>query len=357
MSSALNLTALVTSLFVESANQDIRQLVDQDLQRILTTVLEFACQPVTPVSLATFEKSLQSTSNDMNRRIVETVCNQLESAAAAQAPKFVDYQGTDYRRLHEATPNRHVATLFGNVTLWRHGYRPSDRDSAEATIFPLEQRLGLLEGATPALVERIGVYLAEGGSSQNRVLQRLKQDHGVVMGVGRLRALTTALEEAMSAQWHALQLQKVLDLLQQASASAGRHKPVLSVGRDGITLPLQAPGAYQVAATGTVTVYARTGERLGTVYLGDAPVALQGTLSDALTRLIEDVLRGWRGPLPRFCYVTDAGDNETNYYQQVLRKMCHPVSGQQLEWYWIVDYYHAGAADHDPGRGVVSQRA
>jgi hypothetical protein len=201
--------------------------------------------------------------------------------------------------------------------------------------------LGLMEGATPALVERVGYYLAEAGSSQNRVLQRLQQDHGVVMGVKRLRDLTTALDEALSPHRHTLQVSRLLALLTQAQAGTGRHKPVLSVGRDGITLPLQAPGEYQVAGTGTITVYDRRGERLGTVYLGYAPESLQGTLSDALTRLIEDVLRGWQGPLPRLCYVTDAGDNETNYYKQVLRKMVHPVSRKKLEWYWIVDYYHS----------------
>ena len=335
------LTAVLSNFFVGSVNQDVRKVAEQNLQEMVAAVLRFLCEPITPASMAAFEKGLESTAAEMNRRIVETVCNQLETAAAEQAPKFVDYEAADYRRLGQATPNRHVATLFGTITLWRHGYRPSDRDSSEATIFPLEQTLGLMEGATPALVERVGYYLAEAGSSQNRVLQRLQQEHGVTMGVKRLRALTTALDEALSPHRHELQVRRLLELLQQAQAGTGRHKPVLSVGRDGITLPLQAPGEYQVAGTGTVTVYDRNSKRLGTVYLGYAPESLQGTLSDALTRLIEDVLRGWQGPLPRLCYVTDAGDNETSYYKQVLRNLCHPVAGKKLEWVWIVDYYHA----------------
>jgi hypothetical protein len=113
------------------------------------------------------------------------------------------------------------------------------------------------------------------------------------------------------------------------------------MGRDGITLPLQAASEYEVGSTGTITVYDRSGKRLGTVYLGYVPESLQGTLSEALTKLIQDVLRGWQGPLPRLCYVTDAGDNETGYYKKVLHRMRHPVTGKQLEWYWIVDYYHA----------------
>ena len=51
-------------------------------------------------------------------------------------------------------------------------------------------------------------------------------------------------------------------------------------------------------------------------------------MSDQRTGLIEAVLRGWAGPLPRLAYVTDAGDNETTYYQRVLRKMKHPLTGE-----------------------------
>ena len=98
---------------------------------------------------------------------------------------------------------------------------------------------------------------------------------------------------------------------------------------------------YEVATTGTLTVYDRRGRRLGTVYLAYTPEPGQPTMSAQLTRLLEEVLRRWEGPLPRLSYVTDAGDNETTYYRKVLRRLRHPRTGQRLEWYWVVDYYHA----------------
>jgi hypothetical protein len=322
-------------------NQDYRKLIEPDLQNIFGSVVQFMTQPITPASMASFEKNLESASRAMNCRVVEATLNQVETVSAEQASQFVDFEATEYRRIGQATPNRFVATLFGTITLWRYGYRPRDRDCAEATIFPLEQTLGLMEGATPALTERVGLYLAEAGATQQRVLERLQQAHGVCLGVQRLRALATALEESLSPQRHALQVKRLLALLKEAYASKGRHKPVLCVGRDGITLAMQPTNAYQVGSTGTITVYDRRGQRLGTVYLGYVPESYQGTLSEALTRLLNDVLRGWDGQLPRLCYVTDAGDNETNYYKQVLSKMFHPCTGKKLEWYWIVDYYHA----------------
>ena len=171
MSYSTCLHAVVTSYFVNSMNQDFRALIEPNLQQIVTCVLQFATTPINPASTETFEKNLASATREMSRRIVGATYNQIETAAVEEAPKFIDYEATDYRRLNQATPNRHVSTLFGTITLWRHGYRPRDRDSSEAMIFPLEQTLGLMEGTTPALAERVGFYLAEAGATQSRVLE------------------------------------------------------------------------------------------------------------------------------------------------------------------------------------------
>jgi hypothetical protein len=147
----------------------------------------------------------------------------------------------------------------------------------------------------------------------------------------------------LAEQRHAAQCERLLALLQQASAGTGTHKPVLSVGRDGITLGVRCKGGsvFEVATTGTVSVLDRRGRRLGTVYLAYTPEPGQGQMSQALTRLLRGVLENWTGPLPRLCYVTDAGDKETTYYEKVLRRWRHPRTGAPLGWIRVVDYYHA----------------
>jgi hypothetical protein len=97
----------------------------------------------------------------------------------------------------------------------------------------------------------------------------------------------------------------------------------------------------EVAGTGTVTVLDRRGRRVGTVYLGSMPESKQGQLTAELTNLVRAVLQRWTGPRPRLCYVTDAGDNETGYYETVLRRMTHPRTEERLEWVRVLDYYHA----------------
>ena len=185
--------------------------------------------------------------------------------------------------------------------------------------------------------------MAGAGACQRRVLQRLKEDHGVGWGVKKLRQVTAAVAEEMSGHRQEAQVEQLLGWLGAASAGTGRHKPVLSAGRDGITLPLRRQGGrvYEVASTGPISVLDRRGRRLGTVYLAHMPEPLQPTMSKELTGVLTEVLRRWQGPLPRLSYVTDAGDNETSYHEDVLRRMKHPRTGEKLDWIRVVDYYHA----------------
>jgi hypothetical protein len=311
------------------------------LQRLRELVEDFVRQPVTPKATCQLEQQLQQELREAGRLSMQWAVNQVEPEQPDALPQHVWFEASSYTRLNRKTPQE-VATLFGPVRCWRVGYRPTSK-TGDPAVFPLAQQLGLVHGATPALAERVAHYQAETGATQRETLQRLRQEHGVHWGVKKLRQVTEFLAAAMEAQRHEVQVDKLLALLEQAWTSKGKHKPVLSVGRDGIMLGLQIRGCdlWEVASTGTITVLDRRGKRLSTVYLAYTPEAGQGTMSRQLTRLLKEVLRRWEGPLPRFRYVTDAGDNETSYYEKVLRRMRHPRTGERLEWIRVVDYYHA----------------
>jgi hypothetical protein len=216
------------------------------------------------------------------------------NAAAAQLDAAADrvrHDGDDYRRRNQPTPNRHVATLFGVITIERHMYRPCDKDSGLPCLSPAEMALGLTQGTTPAFAEAATRYFAAAGATQASVLARLKEQHGVAMGVKRLRALAAERAEAVAESPTSRCADRVLELLKQADASCGRHKPVLSVGRDGVTLCEYRHRFFEVAGVGTLAVFDRRGKRLGTVYLGCVPEPNQPTLSARLTAVIEEVLR------------------------------------------------------------------
>lgn len=294
-----------------------------------------------PAAALAFEQKLATQARELARGATEFAYNQLESERPEELPPHVQYEAGQYRRLNQKTPNREVATLFGKITLWRHGYRYVQRDVAEPTIFPLEISLGLVEGATPALVSAAGRALAEAGATQEVALARLRTQHGVEWGVKKLRAVAESLSAGMDRFRREHQAKQAVHWLRQAFTSTGKHRPSLVLGRDGITLCTSPHSFYEVATTATLSIYDRRGKRLGTVYLAYAPELGQQTMTDELTALLLEVLRQWDGSLPRLAYLTDAGAHETQYPRKVLKKLRHPRTGKRLSWQWIVDFYHA----------------
>jgi hypothetical protein len=320
---------------------DLDDVLEAGLQRLRQVLQEFGSQPASPKAAFALEQQVQAELRELGRVGVEWAYNQIEPSRTEELPRHVEFEAGLYTRLNRKTA-QDVASTFGKVRLWRVGYRPTHK-TGDPAIFPLAQQLGIVAGATPALAERAAYYQAEAGATQRRTLQRLKHDHGVDWGVKKLRQVIDRVAQAMAAERHEVQVDKLLQWLEQAWSSKGKNKPVLSIGRDGISLgvPIRGGTIFEVASAGTVTVLDRRGQRVGTVYLAYMPESKQGTMSQQLTRLVQEALQRWQRPLPRLCYVTDAGDNETAYYATVLRRMRHPRTGQRLEWTRVLDFYHA----------------
>jgi hypothetical protein len=200
--------------------------------------------------------------------------------------------------------------------------------------------LGLVEGITPALADQIGRWTADAGASQQAVLTLLRTECDVAMGVKRLRAFTQQLSESMSGLREACYVDAVVAALAEAHRSKGNRKPVLSVGRDGITLREHKHSLFEVATAATVSVLDRAGKRIKTVHLAWPPELGQATMDQMLTSLLEGVFEHHQGPLPRLAYVADCGSNEEAYFDKVLRRMKHPVTGKRLCWQRVTDFFH-----------------
>lgn len=342
------LLALATAIPEQSQHSDTQEppvhslpdVIAEPMRLIHELVLSFRTNAINPETTHLFEKQLQQRLRELGRLITQWAYNSLEPTAVDPLPKHVVFQNNLHTRLNRKTP-QNAWTLFGQITLRRVGYRPTDK-TPEPTIFPLAMALGLTQGASPALAERVGICLAEAGMTQKRTLERLRYDHNVGWGVKKLREVGATLASQMAPHRQDVQVEQLLTWLQQADASRGRHNPLLCVGRDGVTLGMRYQGAcsFEVASTATVSVLDRRGKRLGTVYLAYVPESRQKTMSVALTKLLEEVLRRYSGGSLRLGYVTDAGDNETSYYEKTLEGMLHPRTGERLKWIRVVDYYH-----------------
>ena len=321
----------VAERMVDEAFQSVRPLLIQ-------AVLVFLAQPLSATSFWSFEFALIGLVRQLGRELLQAVVQALESIEYWSPPRDLEYQCGGFRRRSAVSRNANIGTLFGNIVLMRTGYR--GWQAGEQTIFPLELMLGLCHNASPALLDLIGKTIASTGQSQQATLKIIEERCGVSMGVKRLRNCIEYLAEAMEPLRQAHQVEALLEVLGQAQLSSGNRKPVLSVGRDGITLRSHKHGFFEVATAATISVYDRAGKRLRTIYLAHPPEPGQATMDTMLSELLEELLRRWTGPLPRLAYVTDSGSNETDYYRRVLRKMKHPVTGRPLEWTRVADYYH-----------------
>lgn len=297
---------------------------------------------LTPVVFLRLELELLRLLREFGRVFLERLLNEREGDGRL-LPHDVIYEGQGYRRLGKKTRNAHVATLFGTLCLWRFPYRFWEPLTTESCLFPLELQLGLVEGVTPALADFIGRRMAEAGATQNRVLQQLREEHGVSMGVERLRKVVATISQEMTEHRQPAQVELLLTALHKAAASRGNRKPVLAVGRDGITLCEYRYRFWEVATTATVTVFDRSGKRLATVYLAYRPELGQATMNQMLTELLTEVFRQWDGPLPTLAYVADSGGQESSYFEDQLAGMHHPRTGERLPWQRVVDFYHAAA--------------
>jgi hypothetical protein len=304
-----------------------------ELQKIIAC---FRQAPPTPAATWLFETELEACCREGCRSLLEAEYNDIEPGVIQDCPVRMKFGTEEYKR-RPKSPN-HIGTLFGPIRLARYRYEAVE--PGERGIFPLEIHLGIETGlATPALAERIGFQAL--GHTQEQVLDWLERDHNLRWSTETLRKLTASLSEGLSGFRQAAQEKKILELLQKAQKTKGKHQPVLVVGRDGIMVPMRH-GAPREAATATITVMDRRGQRAGTVYLGQMPESGQGTLSEQLTTLLTGVLTKWDGCPLRYVYVTDAGHHPQQYFEQVLQKMADPKRpGRRIEWQWIVDFWHA----------------
>lgn len=325
---------------LEQSTQPCLALTEQ----ISALISRFLTAPITPASTLAFEVDLRRLLDECGRLVVQSVFNHIEPENPQDAPKHSQRDRQDYSRKNAKSPNRSgVATLFGTIELSRCLYEPLQeaRYDAQRSFSPLEICLGIVAGnATPALAERVGRLASL--HTQQQLLDLLAGEHHVHWSVKVLRAVTAAVGAGIAPYLRAALQRQLLLWLAQASDSKGRRRITLAVGRDGIMLPIRKEEKYKEGAVATISVYDRRGRRVGTVYLGEMPEALQVKLSEELTELIKGVLGAWQGVMPRLVYLTDAGYHQTEYYQKVLSQMENPRRpGERLEWLWIVDYYHA----------------
>lgn len=291
----------------------------------------------TPQKMAECAWEISARLREVGRRIMAWVLNHVEPENAAEAPSRVRFEGRLSRR--RGKHRSAWATLVGPVEVWRRLDEPLER--GVRSLQPLARRVGIEAGfATPALAERVGRWGAD--HPQRHVLEMLAEEHRVHWSCTSLRKVRATWRAGMDKHRHTSQVAQVVSWLAHARESTGRYRPTLSVGRDGIFVPLRHK-VWQEGATATVSVLDRRGKRVGTVSLGQMPEPGQETFTAQCNALLHDMLNQVDSQGLRLVSVTDAGSHPSDSSQSVLQKMPDPRRPwRPLEWIRMIDYSHAG---------------
>lgn len=237
-------------------------------------------------------------------------------------------------------PNRKVSqtlhTRLGTIRYRRWYFQT--RDAWYHGIAPLDVRLGVVGGRfSPALAEVIGRLAAE--LPQQAAIEQIAERFDVRMSVDAYRRSVDEVDRVMRPQLDQQAVEQLAQWTVQANESKGNHRVLLQLGRDGVHVPLR-PG-WKESGCATLSIFDRTGRRLGTIYLGEAPRKDQLFLTRRLNWILEKYFERLPCEVPVLRYVTDAGALPQGYFKKTLSKMKHPVSGEPLAWSWGVDFFHA----------------
>jgi len=174
----------------EAQRKAIAQQVVEDVfasikPQAIAVLEHFLAQRISATAMMAFELAMLRLVRELGRLLLQATIQMLERDSDV-LPTNLWFECEGFRRRKDRTANRSIATRFGNITLWRTGYRSWQRDGQ--TIFPLELMLGLVENVSPAMLGWIGKTTAAAGMSQQATIDSIREHSGVRIGVKRLRS-------------------------------------------------------------------------------------------------------------------------------------------------------------------------
>jgi len=231
-----------------------------------------------------------------------------------------------------------VESTFGAVTVTRWAYQGSRGGKC---YYPLDGKMELLGSATPKFARAVGFKYAHMPAA--KICQDLEENHGRTISVHFVQAMTDLLG-AM-----ALAVQPAPDT---GRMPAPKEVATVAVGVDGaclqITVEPETPEEpagrqgsrpdrrrerrleWRTGMVGTIALYNKAGERLGTIYNGCAPPEHSGDGKEDFWFLMERDLAAVKARYPKARYegISDGARDLVPWLQENTGEL-------------VLDFYHA----------------
>jgi hypothetical protein len=247
---------------------------------------------------------------------IQEACNAVGRLASAEALKRFDTDGSPIvmgaiKWTKRCAAPKVYQTPYGAVEIERNVYQ----NSKGGRIYcPLEAAARIIRHATPRFAQQLSHKYAQ--SNVNAVCRDLRENHGRQIAASYVQNVADWVGGIASAKEEAWEY--TTPLLDAAVAT-------VAISLDGAMLPMQADG-WREAMVGSVSLYAPDGERLHTIYLGEAPEYGKATFTQ---RMAGEIARlKTRYPDALYLGIADGAPSNWSFLEQHTERQ-------------LLDYFHA----------------
>jgi hypothetical protein len=255
---------------------------------------------------------------DMENAILDS-CNEMGCLATTEALQKFDTDGSplklgDTKLTARAKDNKTYQTPYGSVQLERYVYQ-SPRGGK--IYCPLEQNARIIRGATPKFAQQIAHKYAN--MNAPAVCRDLADNHH--------RSIAHSYLQDVS-DWVGGIAQAKEELWSYAIPPLNEAVTTIVVSLDGAYVLMRDEG-YREAMVGNISLYDVTGERLHTIYIGEAPEYGKGRFFQRLEQEIATVKKHYPDAL--YLGIADGAKNNWSFLEQ--HTQC-----QLLDFFHVTEY-------------------
>ena len=273
---------------------------------------------------------------DMENAILDG-CNEMGCLATTEALQKFDTDGSplklgDTKLTARAKDNKTYQTPYGSVQLERYVYQSARGGKIYC---PLEQNARIIRGATPKFAQQIAHKYAN--MNAPAVCQDLEDNHHRKIAHSYLQDVSDwvgGIAEAKEELW------------EYGIPSLNEAVTTVVVSLDGAYLLMRDEG-YREAMVGNISLYDATGERLHTIYIGEAPEYGKGRFFQRLEHEIAAVKKHYPDAL--YLGIADGAKNNWSFLEQHTDR-------QLLDFFHVTEYLANVSYAAYPGKTDKPQR-
>lgn len=247
---------------------------------------------------------------------IQDACNEAGMLASAEALKRFDTDGSPIimgaiKWTKRCAAPKVYQTPYGAVEVERNVYQTS---KGGRIYCPLEAAARLIRHATPRFAQQLSHKYAQ--SNVNAVCLDLRENHGRQIAASYVQNVADWVGGIASAKE---------EVWEYTTPALERAVTTVAISLDGAMLPMQEDG-WREAMVGSLSLYAPDGERLHTLYVGEAPEYGKATFKHRMEREIARVKAYY--PEALYLGLADGAASNWAFLEQHTERQ-------------LLDYFHA----------------